>query len=149
MRNLKQLTQLPMHKIIIIGFLLTMSCKSVPFSPASYGEDLITIGEGGGIAGIESRYYFITNGQVYHQMGRDTVFDKLPAIDPRIVTQVIETAQQVGLADYTYQNPGNVYKFLTVNIDGKENKIIWSTPKDGVKSACPSIFNLLKQSIKN
>ena len=138
-----------MYKIIILAFVLVGGCKSAPFSPTAHSEDLIIIGEGGGIAGIETRYYFTTTGQVYRQEGRDTTFVKLPRIDRRIVTQVIETARQVGLADYTYQIPGNVYKFLTVNVEGKENKIVWSTPKDGVKSICPTIFNLLKQSIKN
>ena len=138
-----------MYKIIILGIVLIAGCKSAPFSPTAQGDDLIIIGEGGGIAGIETRYYFTAAGQVYQQMGRDTAFVKLPAIDRRIVTQVIESAQKVGLADYAYNKPGNVYKFMTVNVDGKENKIVWSTPKDGVKSACPTIFNLLKQSIKN
>jgi hypothetical protein len=138
-----------MYKIIIVGILLTWSCKSVPFNPSTPGKDLITIGEGGGFAGIETRYYFTTAGQVYRQIGRDTTFFKLPAIDRRIVTQVLEIARQIGLNDYAYENPGNVYKFLSFQIDGKENKIVWSTPKDGVKSAYPSIFNLLKQSIKN
>jgi hypothetical protein len=138
-----------MHKIIVLGIMLVWGCKSAPFSPTAHSEDLIIIGEGGGIAGIETRYYFTTTGQVYRQEGRDTAFVKLPRIDRRIVTQVIETARQVGLADYAYQTPGNVYKFLTVNVDGKENKIVWSSPKDGVKSTCPTIFNLLKQSIKN
>lgn len=138
-----------MYKFTLLAIVLFVGCKSAPFNPTDHGDNLIVIGEGGGIAGIETRYYFTTTGQVYQQMGRDTAFVKLPGIDRRIVTQVIKTGQQLGLADYVYENPGNVYKFLTVIVDGKENKIVWSTPKDGVKSACPTIFNLLKQSIKN
>ncbi|NND34471.1 MAG: hypothetical protein HKN76_17935 [Saprospiraceae bacterium] len=138
-----------MYRIVIASVLLVFACKTPPFNPATFSEDLITIGEGGGFAGIETRYYFTPVGKVYQQTGRDSSLKKLPDINRELVSQVQTTASEVGLHDYTYVNPGNVYKFITLRSDGRENKIVWSHADDGVKPVCPAIFDLLKQSIKN
>ncbi|MBK8506878.1 MAG: hypothetical protein IPL46_34705 [Saprospiraceae bacterium] len=134
---------------IIMMFLFVNACKSIAFNPATYADNLLTIGEGGGFTGKETRYFFTKRGQVFMQAGRDTSLIEMPSVDRKIVSQAISTIQQLDLVNYSYQNPGNVYKFLHVKLDGKENRIVWGSANDGVKPACPDLYHLLHQSLKN
>ena len=134
---------------IMMLFALANACKSIVFNPATYNEDLIVIGEGGGFTGIETRYFFLQTGQVFQQRGQDTLLIEMPSIDRKIFRQAISTILQLGLVDYVYQNPGNVYKFLQVKLEGKENRIVWGNAGDKVKTACPELYHLLLQSLKN
>jgi len=54
--------------IIILSLLLLMACKTIDFNPRTYTGDYITIGEGGGIAGIETSYHILPNGKIFKQL---------------------------------------------------------------------------------
>jgi hypothetical protein len=127
---------------------LFFGCRSVPFDPETHHGDLVVIGDGGGITGIETRYFFTESGMVYRQTGFDTTFVKLPPVKPAIVQQVIESAEKLDLINYHYQQPGNVYKFLQLKIAGKENRIVWRSDSDGVSPACTGLYHLLNESLK-
>jgi hypothetical protein len=134
---------------IVMVIFFVNACKSIPFNPATYPENILTIGEGGGFTGIETSYFITQKGQVFQQMGRDTLLVEMPSVDPKIVRQAISTIHQLDLVNYKYQNPGNVYKFLYIKLDGEENRIVWGNANDGVKPVCPDIYHLLHQSLTN
>ncbi len=127
---------------------LLFGCRAVPFDPRTHRGDWVAIGEGGGITGIETHYFFTESGMVYRQTGFDTTYIKLPSVRPAIVQQVIESIEKLDLINYQFQQPGNVYKFLQCKIAGKENRIVWRSDNDGVSSACTRLYHLLNQSLK-
>jgi hypothetical protein len=134
---------------IILVFFLVNACRSIVFHPATYTENLLSSGEGGGFTGIETRYFFTKTGQVFQQTGQDTALNKMPSVSRKIVSQAISTIYQLDLVSYSYQNPGNVYKFLEIKLDGKVNRIVWGAANDGVKPVCPELYHLLNQTLKN
>jgi len=125
-----------------------LACKTIPFSPESSDQNLITIAEGGGFAGIETKFFFTESGDVYQQVGRDTSLIPMKRVKRQVIEQVFSTVEQMELMSYKFDAPGNAYKYLRVSKDGIENKIVWGSPDDEVKPVCKSIFTLLKQSMK-
>ena len=123
-------------------------CKSMPFNPKSVQQDFVAIGEGGGITGIETRYFFTISGEVFVQIGLDTVSQKLPSIDRKLVSQTISTIEKLDLINYRYQKPGNVYKFLEIKLNGQENRIVWGSVNDDVSPVSVSLYQILKQSLE-
>lgn len=133
---------------IVIIFLI-WSCKTITFHPDQYAQDYLMIGDGGGYTGLETSFYFTKNGDVFRHSGRDTIYEKLPSIDRHIVSQAIQSIQQLDLMQYQYENPGNVYKFLAFKIEGKDNRVVWGGNQDEVNPAITSIYRLLNQSLQN
>lgn len=123
-------------------------CKSIPFNPESAQQNFVAIGNGGGITGIETRYFFTVSGEVFVQIGFDTVFQKLPSIDRKLVSQTISTIEKLDLINYRYQKPGNVYKFLEIKLNGQENRIVWGSLDDEVSPVSVSLYQILKQSLE-
>lgn len=137
-------------QIVGCGILFLIgNCKTVPFQPESYRDDYLVIGNGGGYTGIETSFYITTNGDVFRHSGRDTIFQKMPRINQKIVKQAIGSIDQLNLIDYQFQNPGNVYKFLSMNIEGKSNKVVWGDNQQEVSPAIANIYRLLNQSLQN
>lgn len=125
-----------------------LSCKSIPFNPESAQQNFVAIGEGGGITGIETRYFFTISGEVFAQIGLDTVSQQLPSIDRKLVAQTISTIEKLDLINYRYQKPGNVYKFLEIKLNGQENRIVWGSMEDEVSPVSISLYQILKQSLE-
>lgn len=131
--------------LIPLGFL---NCKSVPFQPEQYKGDYLIIGDGGGYSGWENRYYITTRGAVYLHSGRDTTYLKQSNIDKRIVNQALENVRALDLVNYEYSNPGNVYKFLAMSIDGIHNRIVWGGNQDQINPAITNLYQLLNSSLQ-
>ncbi len=130
-----------------IGMLCLSACKSIPFTPHSHEEDFLTIGEGGGFAGVETSFHILRNGDVFRQIGQDTVLTQLEDIPQAQIRQALNNCEVFKLSDYTYSEPGNTYKFLTVHQAGKSNRIVWQRGDEKVKPICRQIYQLLNQSI--
>ena len=127
---------------------LLFCCKSIPFNPESDHQNFVAIGEGGGITGIETRYFFTVSGEVFVQTGLNTVFQKLRSIDRRLLSQTINTIEKLDLINYHFQKPGNVYKFLEIKLNGEENRIVWGSMNDEVSPVSANLYQILKQSLE-
>ncbi|NND06214.1 MAG: hypothetical protein HKN87_07530 [Saprospiraceae bacterium] len=138
----------PISSLLVISMLIIpMACKVSSFNPSTYTDDYITIGDGGGIAGIERSYHILTNGAVYQESTLDTVQTKLPSIDPAAVRQSIASYKNLALDEYSYQEPGNIYKFITFHVDGKKNRLVWQEEGKMHKS-CNQIYHILRDLIQ-
>ncbi|MCB0688108.1 MAG: hypothetical protein KDC53_16335 [Saprospiraceae bacterium] len=130
----------------IIFIAMTLGCKTVPFAPGNYTKDYLIVGDGGGFTGLETKYFITIEGDVYKQMGQDTVLSKMESIDPKIVRQAMHSLEDLNMLAYDYQHPDNVYKFLTMHLDDRENKVVWGGSDDTVN---PVITNIYQQLIKS
>ncbi len=104
----------------------------------------ITVGSGGGIAGIETSFHVLPNGAVYHTSSLDTLQKKLPPINRKVVRAALEKGRQ--LMDYAYQKPGNVYKFITLHIAGRANRIAWHEEAE-VDARCLEAYKTIDKLI--
>lgn len=131
-------------KSLLILFLGFSACSVSHFNPLQTKRDFITIGTGGGFAGIETQYHILDNGQVYEQVGLDSSLTQMKPIKKETVQQAIHNCHQFNLFDYSYQNPGNTYKFLTIHHEGESNRIVWGGKSlKEVRLVCTQIYDLL------
>ena len=128
--------------IIISSLLLLMACKTIDFNPNTYTGDYITIGEGGGIAGIETSYHILPNGQIFKQSSIDTTHTQLPSLDEATVRQALASYRDLALDTYSYREPGNIYRFMAFQIDGKKNRIVWHD-EEKIRTECIQIYRIL------
>ncbi len=134
--------------ILVVFLITTWSCKSTHFNPENHQDDYVTIGEGGGFAGIETSYHILTNGRVYKQSSIDTVQTELPKIDRKIISRALNNYKSLNLQTYQYEQPGNAYKFITFKTGEKKHRITWFDEKE-VKPECIQIYQRLKNLIQN
>lgn len=131
-------------KSLLILFLGLSACSVSQFNPLQTERDFISIGFGGGFAGIETQYHILDNGQVYEQVGLDSMLTQVKPIKKETVEQAIHNCHQFNLITYTYQNPGNTYKFLTIHQEGESNRIVWGGKSlKEVRPVCTQIYDLL------
>ncbi len=133
-----------LHKSLLILFLGLSACSVSQFNPLQTERDFITIGHGGGFAGIETQYHIIDNGKVYRQVGLDSSLTLVKPIKKVTIEQAMHSCHQFDLIDYRYQNPGNTYKFLTIHHEGESNRIVWGGKSlKEVHPVCIQIHDLL------
>ena len=124
-----------------------LGCKTLPFQPTQYEGELITIGTGGGFAGIETSFHILSHGVVYKQIGQDTTLVEHGKIPRKNIHQTIENCKTFALYDYEYQEPGNAYKFMVLKMNGKSNRIVWSGDDHKIKPLCKNIYQSLNNLI--
>ena len=133
-----------LHKSLLILFLGLSACSVSQFNPLQTKRDFITIGFGGGFAGIETQYHILDNGKVYEQVGLDSSLTLVKTMKKETVEQAIQNCHQFNLTEYQYQNPGNTYKFLTIHHQGESNRIVWGGKSvKEVRPVCTQIHDLL------
>jgi len=133
--------------IIILSLVLLMACKTIDFNPRTYAGDYITIGEGGGIAGIETSYHILPNGKIFKQSSIDTVYTQLPSLDEAAVRQALDSYRNLALDEYSFEDPGNIYRFMSFQVDGKKNRIVWHDEVK-IRKECVQIYRILHGQIQ-
>ncbi len=133
--------------LCIIALSILIHCKSIPFQPSNHSGDFIAIGEGGGFAGLEERYYVTDDGHVYQKGLQDSSFVLIKRLPLAIIDQTFENCRTFSLIDYTYNNPGNTYFFLSLHFDQSENTIVWSRNDEEVLPLCKNIYQSLNHLI--
>jgi hypothetical protein len=127
--------------------ILFSACSVSPFSLLTFKKNYLVIGKGGGISGIETNYYFPDNGWIYKQSGAEGKLSAIEKIDRPIFSQMIESCDQLNLIEYKYMEPRNTYYHLTLHINGKTNRIVWSANDKKLNPACLQIYNILNHAI--
>ena len=128
--------------IIALSLLFLMACKTIDFNPQTYTGDYITIGEGGGIAGIETSYHILPNGKTFKQSSIDTAHTQLPSLDKAAVQQALASYQNLALDEYSFEDPGNIYRFMSFQVEGKINRIVWHD-EEKIRKECVQIYRIL------
>ncbi|MEM9673082.1 MAG: hypothetical protein AAF992_10840 [Bacteroidota bacterium] len=92
-------------------------CQRANFQPEEIDQDYITFGKGGGMANQVDTYYLLQNGRVYHHDKIAQEYTALPRLKKSERSQVFTQAKELPSAVFGYQEPGNIYYFLTVHTD--------------------------------
>ena len=105
-------------------------------------EDYIRIGNGGGFAGIETTYTIYKNGQL-EQAGK-----VLAKLNPSNVDQLINNISILKLDQIDWNKPGNIYKFIEYNLNGKNHKLTWDSNATDIDGNLNLFYNYVNHLIQ-
>ncbi|MDW3193877.1 MAG: hypothetical protein R8G66_16005 [Cytophagales bacterium] len=120
----------------IILLLVGVSCKSQKqFS----SEDQILFGRGGGFAGQETTYKLQGDGSLMVRKSIQGGFTLAKeGLDRKEIRSIFKGAHRLNWSEIDLNNPGNTYRFLSFNKDGKTYKLTW-----GGNATAPPKFQYL------
>jgi hypothetical protein len=127
-------------KLLLIAFsLLLINCSSNKNATAN---DTLTIafGNGGGFAGIETKYIVEPSGKLLKIYGKDTLV--LKTINNQNLKQLFKDAEK--LKDYKYFKPDNIYQFIEIN----NNRIVWGFTTENVNPKAIILYQQLTTLLK-
>ncbi len=122
-----------------------MSCKSTEHTLEKLPDTYLSFGSGGGFAGAHDETFFFENGQV---LMSKTFVDStivLPKVDKSEISALINQILDENLLTYKLFDPGNMYYFLKMKIDGAEAYIVWGNKREQCPPELRNIYNKLNQ----
>lgn len=123
---------LPLFLSII---LIETQCRTVDYTPSTYGGKIITVGSGGGFTGSVEEYNILSNGQVFYGNGNGNYSMELDRFEKKEIKQLFKNYDLLGFANLTIDKPGNMYHYLIYKDADNDHKIQWgahdaNTPKE-------------------
>lgn len=104
------------------------SCKSQQKIAAenlsTYSKNVITFGNGGGFASIETTYTLLENGQLFSTTGLENKTIALSTLNKKQTKSFFEKASKINWST-ALNAPGNTYKFIALGNQNNLSKIIW------------------------
>lgn len=119
-------------KLSIIIISLLLSCGTA--RNGNTNTKMIAFGNGGGFAGIETKYLLYSTGDLMKVVGADTA--KIKSLPAPSISTYFRDAEAI--RDYKYFKPGNIYNFI--EFDG--NRITWSST-DTIDKNILDLYNKL------
>ena len=115
--------------ILFLCGIALLSCKSKPINPLQYTESRIVFGHGGGFSGLEKTYALLENGALFEltKMGQEYI--KLDKVPKEQVSQLLTNFNFLKFDELKLNEPGNTYKFIELNVNGSQNRIVWGNSK--------------------
>ena len=98
-----------MRTLLFILSIIIISCSSTK-SNSTENNITIAFGNGGGFAGIETKYELKQDGSIYKIQMRDSSVAIVKKIDAKEVKGIFDAAE--ALKDYKYFKPDNIYQFI-------------------------------------
>jgi hypothetical protein len=138
-----------MSKYFILVYIsvLLFSCSSTKQSFEDYKGDSIAIGFGGGFSGIYNEYILHKNGDIFKKGINEGEVELKGRINKNMSLQIFRNAEILGYDNMSKNDPGNMNRYLIININGKNNKILWSA-NDNTEKELNLYFKILMNSIK-
>ncbi len=89
-------------------------------------------------------YYLLQNGRVYQHNNLTEVYTSLSHLDRATRKQVFTQAQELSNADFSFQEPGNIYYFLTIHTD-TVRQCTWGSSSFTPPKSITSFYEHLQQ----
>ena len=118
-----------LHKHVgwISVLLIVMSCQREAFQPDAINQSYLTLGKGGGIANQVDTYYVLADGFVYQTDEFSKAYQELGRLDSPIREHTFERATSLADSVVGYQEPGNLYYFLTIHTSDTTHSYTWGS----------------------
>lgn len=127
----------------LIALLLFNAC-SYQRAIKQTGVQSITYGSGGGFTGTVVSYSLSADGQLSKTENSNPV--QIKVIEARRVKALFQEAGR--LKDYTFNEPENIYSFITIKTDTQNRYISWGTSPDKVDSRVTELYRQLMACMK-
>ena len=142
-----------MKKLIIICILLIVFYVPV-FSQNIHKDSIkvnvIEFGSGGGFIGTSKNYVLAKTGELYsveNILSDTNALVYLKKIKGCFVKKIFTYAKNKKIIDIVYNEPGNLYHYITLSFKNKTNNIVWgrsnSNPPENIITLSTKLNKLL------
>ncbi len=128
-----------MAKFLALLALLLFNACTYQRAIKQTGVQSISYGSGGGFTGAVVSYSLSLDGQLSKTENNSTMPVKV--IGTKNVKALFEEA--AGLKDYTFNEPGNMYSFITIKTDTQSRYISWGMGSDRIDSRVTELYGQL------
>jgi len=105
---------------------LCVACGTTRYTnPTDYPDARINFGNGGGFSGMVTEYVLLDNGQLLKKLVQVDSFEMITTVDRNQTKQIFDNYSFLNIGSITYNQPGNMYRFLRFNHQDTEHKITW------------------------
>lgn len=133
--------------LLFLATLLGSQCKNARYTPESLPEDRLLFGEGGGFAGIETTYTLLENGQLFKFDSKAPGPMEVAGTKKRAANKLFEKAESLGLLTLDFKHPGNMYRFIEFQDDGKKSRVVWGEKDHPVDPNIAELYEQLMQIV--
>lgn len=127
----------------IVLFLFSFSCKTQQLPPDQYKDAQISFGSGGGFSGEYHEYTLLDDGRLFQKNRDGQSYTFLKKLNTSTTTQLFQNIKTFGIDSYKYNEPQNLYYFLSYSTPNTTNKIVWSGQPENKLSTINSMYKLL------
>ncbi len=130
---------------------LAQSAKTKPatvVTPADYQRKQITVGRGGGIAGEETTYYLLENGNLFARRGFDSTYTRLRWQTPETTKRMFSAVETTCKIKTTpFDQPGNTYQFVGWQRGKTRHRVTWGAVGKTPPAAYPDFYKSFMKMI--
>ena len=99
------------------------------------------VGRGGGIAGIETTYYLLENGNLFARSGFDSTYTRLRWQTPTTTKQLFSAVENTCKIKTTiFDQPGNTYQFVGWQKRKTRHRVTWGAVDKTPPAAYPDFY---------
>jgi hypothetical protein len=125
-----------------------VACSSGKALPAQDKGEQLHFGQGGGFTGALTYYILLDDGRIFSR-GADSTDTYLTTLERPLTRQLFAHYRQVGLDKQQFNEPGNLYRFLELHVDGaRVNRMTWGAEDFTPPSGLAEYHLLLMKSTK-
>ena len=139
-----QMTKLLPLSILSILMILTSFGCAQKMTMEKISTPQIVFGSGGGFTNLLTEYYLLEDGKIVQKSKEGEGYNILTRIDKDKATQCFAGSKILKLDTLAFNEPGNMYYFITIRNDTKsENRIVWGSTDKPVPNEVKGFYKML------
>lgn len=104
----------------------------------------IAFGSGGGFTNLLTEYYLLEDGKIVQKSKEGEGYKIITRIDKDKATQCFAGSKILNLDSLAFNEPGNMYYFITIRSDAKsENRIVWGSNDKAAPNEVKTFYKML------
>lgn len=142
------------RKPVALGWCLALffcGCQQQPstFQPDAIEQEYLTLGKGGGVANQVNTYYILSDGYVYKHSNIAQTYERLGRLDAEQRTACFEQAEAIPESAFGYQEPGNIYYFLSIHTSDTTRSCTWGSQRFAAPEAVTTFYQYAQSLIQD
>jgi len=134
---------------IFTSALVFQNCSTTKYRPETFPEYLLTFGEGGGFAGIETEHVLLENGQIFKKAGPEENYTELEPIPSSEAKDFYDQLGVLRLHNLDIEKPGNLYYFIRCTTEELDYKITWGAADYNLRQDIMNYYKSLTSLVKD
>ena len=134
--------------VLLIAFNGSGFCQTI--HKDSVQGDFIEFGSGGGFSGKSKNYLLTRSGDIYfieNILADANTLVYLKKTKSCTVKKIFRYAKKQKITELTYNEPGNLFHYITLSINNKKNRLVWgssnSTTPSTIITLSTKLYNVL------
>ncbi len=139
----------PQYLLIGLVFVLCCcACQRPDFRPDAIEQDYLTMGKGGGMTNQVDTYYILEDGYVHHHDNLSETYEPLGRLNAEQRAQTFTQAAVLADSLSDYQEPGNLYYFLTIHTPDTVRSFTWGNDSAPPPEAVSALYQQTQQLVQ-